>query len=345
MAGFGESLRREREMRLISLEEISETTKISLRFLDALESEEFSKLPGGIFVRSFIRAYANYLGLDSESVMAEYELVAPPKEEEDLSKLCGSNVGPRQRKRVPVLPWLLAVVLLGGGYGIFRYAHRSSDGPLTFGHPVLTPDGAASNLGAQAQRGASPTTIQTGDKRGEALAPASRGARSQEVGAATKAGSQTSSSNSALSPQVSSSPASDPPVVAGAGGLSQANSQHSVGNGQMAADPAGDGNSPVPGVDGASLSAAERHGELVLQVAANQRSWVAVEADGKTVLEHVLAPDNKRTLIARNYFDVTTGNAQGTVLTLNGVTLKSLGRRGEVRKVHLTRSDLKQLTP
>jgi len=52
-----------------------------------------------------------------------------------------------------------------------------------------------------------------------------------------------------------------------------------------------------------------------------------------------------RTLRAKNSFDVTTGNAQGIILTLNGETLKPLGRRGEVKKVHLTRDDLKNAGP
>ncbi len=83
----------------------------------------------------------------------------------------------------------------------------------------------------------------------------------------------------------------------------------------------------------------------MLQVAATERAWVSVKADGKTVLERVLNPNDVRTLTAKDSFDVTTGNAQGTVLTLNGVTLKPLGRYGEVKMAHLTRSDLKDLNP
>lgn len=81
MASFGENLQREREMRGVTLQEISAATKISVRFLQALEGEEFAKLPGGIFTRSFIRAYAKYLGLDEERVLAEYQLVAQPRPE------------------------------------------------------------------------------------------------------------------------------------------------------------------------------------------------------------------------------------------------------------------------
>ena len=91
MTSFGANLRREREMRGVPLDEIAAATKISVRCLQALEAEEFSKLPGGIFTRSFIRAYAKYLGLDEETVMAEFQVVAPPMEEADLSKLTPST--------------------------------------------------------------------------------------------------------------------------------------------------------------------------------------------------------------------------------------------------------------
>ena len=74
MTGFGEYLRREREMRGVTLEEISAATRISIRFLEAIENEELSKLPGGIFTRSFVRTYARYLGLDEERVLADCQL-------------------------------------------------------------------------------------------------------------------------------------------------------------------------------------------------------------------------------------------------------------------------------
>jgi hypothetical protein len=85
--------------------------------------------------------------------------------------------------------------------------------------------------------------------------------------------------------------------------------------------------------------------ELVLQVAATERVWVAVDADGKTALQRVLNPRDGEILKAKESFDVTIGNAQGIILTLNGEVLKPLGGRGEVKSVHLTRDDLKNPTP
>jgi cytoskeleton protein RodZ len=72
LPSFGETLRRERELRGIDLRDVAEATKISLRFLQALESDRTDVLPGGLFPRAFVRQYATYLGLDPERTVAEY---------------------------------------------------------------------------------------------------------------------------------------------------------------------------------------------------------------------------------------------------------------------------------
>ena len=71
---FGEELRRERELRQITLREVSESTKISLRYLEALERNEFEGLPGGVFNRGFVRAYAEFIGVDPEGMVNAYLL-------------------------------------------------------------------------------------------------------------------------------------------------------------------------------------------------------------------------------------------------------------------------------
>ncbi len=71
---FGDCLKREREMREVSLDEICAATRIGTRFLEAMENEEWEKLPGGVFNRGFVRAVARYLGLDEETMLAEYDL-------------------------------------------------------------------------------------------------------------------------------------------------------------------------------------------------------------------------------------------------------------------------------
>jgi len=72
VASFGERLKREREKRKVSLDEIALSTKIGTRMLHALEEEKFEQLPGGIFNKGFVRAYARHLGLDEEQTIADY---------------------------------------------------------------------------------------------------------------------------------------------------------------------------------------------------------------------------------------------------------------------------------
>lgn len=72
MASFGENLRRERELRGVSLRDIADDTKISVRFLKALEEDRVDVLPGGLFPRAFVKQYATHLGLDADRLVAEF---------------------------------------------------------------------------------------------------------------------------------------------------------------------------------------------------------------------------------------------------------------------------------
>ncbi|HYL76992.1 MAG TPA: helix-turn-helix transcriptional regulator [Bryobacteraceae bacterium] len=71
-------LTRSRKKAGLSLEEIADVTKISLRFLRAIESEEFEKLPGGIFTTSYIRQYAVAIGYDETELLAHYTRTTNP---------------------------------------------------------------------------------------------------------------------------------------------------------------------------------------------------------------------------------------------------------------------------
>ncbi len=65
-------MRLAREARGISLREISEQTRISMRYLEAIETNDFKRLPGGIFNRSFVKAYAKYIGYDEKEAVEAY---------------------------------------------------------------------------------------------------------------------------------------------------------------------------------------------------------------------------------------------------------------------------------
>ena len=72
MPSFGEELRRERELRGIGLREVAEATKVNIRYLEAMERDDFSHLPGGVFNRGFVRAYAQFIGVDPDVMVNAY---------------------------------------------------------------------------------------------------------------------------------------------------------------------------------------------------------------------------------------------------------------------------------
>jgi cytoskeleton protein RodZ len=72
LPSFGQKLKTEREKRAITLDQISSVTKIGTRMLKALEEDNFDQLPGGVFNKGFVRAYAHHVGLDEDQTVADY---------------------------------------------------------------------------------------------------------------------------------------------------------------------------------------------------------------------------------------------------------------------------------
>ncbi len=122
MSSFGETLKRERELRQISLKEISEATKINSRYLDALEKNEFRHLPGGVFNKGFVRAFAQYIGIDPEAMVESYleELRTQESRAQEKEKERGRRAGgePRRVWTVPEAPrsrrglWIAVAVVV-----------------------------------------------------------------------------------------------------------------------------------------------------------------------------------------------------------------------------------------
>lgn len=135
MSSFGETLKRERELRQISLREIAEATKINLRYLDALERDDFRHLPGGVFNKGFVRAYAQFIGIDPETMVTAY------LEEDGRQQLRAARTGgatPHVHEAAPpdrsiagrlwlaALVIVLIVVLLAAGLTALGYGPLAS---------------------------------------------------------------------------------------------------------------------------------------------------------------------------------------------------------------------------
>lgn len=161
LPSFGEKLKFEREKRAITLEQISLSTKIGTRMLQALEEEKFNQLPGGIFNKGFVRAYARHVGLDEEQTVADYLEASG----EGPVLMPGSTPSPEP---VPVeivetapprqIPWgMLAAILLAVALVLFiwsRQHRRAGQNPGTDAAPA---SGSRSSLSDSAS--ANPTPL------------------------------------------------------------------------------------------------------------------------------------------------------------------------------------------
>jgi cytoskeleton protein RodZ len=114
---IGEKLRLAREARGIALRDISEQTRISIRYLEAIEGDDYRRLPGGIFNRSFIRAYAKFIGYDEHDALEDYARTLRERGESDDegSKMHQSLVytdDGGSHSRSPLITLLLAIRIL-----------------------------------------------------------------------------------------------------------------------------------------------------------------------------------------------------------------------------------------
>jgi cytoskeleton protein RodZ len=127
-ASFGDWLRRQREMREISLRDIADRTKISLRYLEAMEDDRFDLLPAPIFAKGFLREYARYVGLSPDEVVNHYLAVQQQESPEEDGVKKDQTLVNRPHRVKPVRSWtyglFLAVavlVLIGLIWGLVWY--------------------------------------------------------------------------------------------------------------------------------------------------------------------------------------------------------------------------------
>ena len=293
MPSFGEKLKQEREKRKITLEQISSSTKIGTRMLQALEEGKFNQLPGGIFNKGFVRAYSRVVGLDEDQTVAEYlqasgdaapvsTEIAPREDgarenEENISRLeAASGAHPRQ------LPWgLFAALLLLIALALSLWSHRQRERAR---QTLPVPTSAVAPL---------PAAPSSGDASGKVSNPIDNENRAS--GSST-AGSSTTGSSTAGSP-TNGSPINRPPV----------------GESAPAAAPAA-----TPG-------------EFTVVIQAQQESWTSITADGKPVASPVLAAGSNLAINGRKEIVVKVGNAGGVNFRFNGKKVDAGGASGEVK--------------
>jgi cytoskeleton protein RodZ len=307
VATFGEHLKQEREQRGITLDEISLSTKISTRLLRALEEEKFDQLPGGIFNKGFVRAYARHLGIDEEQAIADYLAAlnlhaiagvnAPPDNDADgkaaafpvqaTKNEAGSVLSLLRAdyasERVAQVPWnlmaalLLLVALVLAGWSYYRRDQRAETPKTTTpaASQASPPQSSLPQLGAPAPD----SSVQN--------VTAVPGPIAQEAG---------------LKQTVPVTPLAAPETHP----------------------------SPIPPAHPAALSASARPFTVTLG-AQDEDCWLLITVDDRPPVEETLFAPGKRTIQANRSLVVKAGNVGALDVFFNGEHLPAQGGLGEVR--------------
>ena len=303
MPSFGEKLKLEREKRKITLEQISNSTKIGTRMLQALEEDRFNQLPGGIFNKGFVRAYARFVGLDEDQTVADYLDAsgdAPPVSTEIAPQEDGARENAENLRRLEAsedyparhLPWgLFAAVLLVIALALSLWSHRRREQARQSVRPA--PTAAATQLSGEASRGAS------GDESG--------------AGSPSPASPATGSPTAGSTPSVQPASASSGKASSIAPKIPQDLAPQNLSAASPAATP----------------------GEFTVLIQTREESWISITADGKSAPSELLATGSQRTIRGRKEVVVKVGNAGGVDFHFNGKKLDTGGEFGEVKTITL----------
>lgn len=370
MEPIGQTLREARERKGVTLQEAREALRIHAAHLDALEAEEFEKLPAPAYGRAFLRQYAAYLELDPEPLVAAYNGrtgQGSPSLNVGWSAAPTAETSWSGRAAPAVAVGTLMVLLLGGVYGVHLFltgkeeARRSLEeaekarkaqvtrkAPATTAAPGLQPPAAASVAdkpgagGAGGPTGATPAPA-AATPAPPGVKPAPAPAASVPAGA-TAAGKPVGAQPPATpvvppAPGATTKPIAPPPSAPGAAAPTQPGTPQSGGE-KPAASPTpgqearggivGDGASMVAMGEGGQDAAEATQGRVETTIRVKEKCWVRVRADGKLVFEGTLQPGAERTWGAGEAIDLVMGNAGGVRLTVNGEDLGPAGRPGQV---------------
>ena len=306
---FGSYLKHERELRGVPLDEIAQSTKISIRFLRALEESRFEDLPGEVFVKGFIRSYGQAIGSNEDELLAAYLESSGKRQDTETSNTATfsqtEEEPPQHRFGFPVKAVLgfgaALLVIVGGVYWITSekgdHAGQSQRSQLS------TPSIVDNSLP---------------EVNGEAKSTASREA------------------NASLSEAESPNPKSNPAATAGSseppvrlspddGSAEATGGQESIKNTVTVSEKDAiikdlqNQIVPKPMEPSAEMAMGDSSLSLVIQV--NENAWFNLRIDDQRDQDFILPPGGSKTIQAKIAIVMTIGNRRATQLILNGQQL------------------------
>ena len=345
MGEFGEKFRKAREKKELSLDDVSNVTKISSRMLRAIEEEHFDDLPGGVFNKGFIRAYAKHLGLDSEEAVTDY-LASLRQAQIDAQEVwdaqpsgparSGSNGKARLKEAAKVAPKPangkapapveideLPELQLPRAQDVHsarkEFAHQGSSGtPWRIVLAAALVAGLGISLWVRHSSRTHAADTSTTNLRSTPAQAAVPALASAPVAATSPLASEPAVSKEAVDPTTpqpaaksSAQPAPQPSP-----------DQRKVDSSDVTVTNLAKSPSKPPQKTALALS-------LVIRAAEN--SWVSVSADGQQVTEETLIAPAHTSIRAAREISVRVGNAAGVSFIFNGQEIAAQGAQAEVR--------------
>jgi cytoskeletal protein RodZ len=308
MGELGQRLKQARETQGVSLDAIAQQTRIGVRLLKAIEEEDFDRLPGGIFNKSFIQQYAQCLGLDEKQAVRDYlRATAASREAQNLpAPPAPKPSNPNTTKAFLRFALGFAAIAL-----------------IAFMAWMLTPRTDTPQQSEIAE--GTPPAAAFPDDSSPAQSADTAAAAPPEADLREAPGSSVPGDGPELRQGVQAASAAAPPrresaALATAAELLQQSSD-------------------VERLEG------ELPEELLLEINARSTVWISITADGERAWQGTLQPNQSREVQALETIRLTVGNAGGVELTLNGKELGSLGGEGEVKTVTLAARALQEVIP
>jgi cytoskeleton protein RodZ len=355
---FGNRFRQAREKKELSLDDVSNVTKISARMLRAIEEEHFDQLPGGVFNKGFIRAYAKHLGLDPEEAVTDYlaclrqaQIDAQQVWEPAVSAKPGSEqpfAGPERRRTVePAKPAVKAPsparVEELPGLQLPRVEHVASQKEFAL-KPEREVPWSILAIAAIVVALAVVLWIRRSHVGAASTTPPAKSAQTIAAPSTPAAdptppvnqpsnpapANHTASPAAATSRPPQSAPSSATANHAAAAGTPTSSSAASTSNSQPNNEPNDDVTTRTftkPVAPPAKSAAAS----LTLVIRASETSWISVQADGQTVSQETLIAPAHASIRASREIIAKIGNAAGVTFLWNGREISADGAEAEVK--------------
>jgi cytoskeleton protein RodZ len=316
MTSIGETLRRERIRRNLDLDHISRELKISPKLLEAIEAEQFQKLPGSVFAKSFVRQYAHLLGLDEEELAAEVQRTLQPEPEVPrITEARQPLAAPIQVPKVeewetvgdrgfswgsPLTALALFVVAMLVCSGVYSWYQKTRQ-------TVLARNTTVAQSAPVTQ--APPPVAQPQPEQQPVQPP------QQDPAATPPATAQQPVQNPPATQPVQNPPS--PAVAERAAPVPAPPAQSSI-------------------VQSKVINPGNPNGPVKVQITAAEPTWILVKGDGKFLFSGTLDANQTRTAEGARMVELRLGNAGGVSIVLNGTPLGAVGPKGQVRTVQLT---------